>query len=64
VHVGQLWALDGERLERLLALRPDLAEPAPASLAERSQTMPSVYVALSGADVLVLQRAQILTLVG
>jgi hypothetical protein len=51
-------------LERLLALRPDLAEPAPASLAERSQTMPSVYVALSGADVLVLQRAQILTLVG
>jgi hypothetical protein len=30
VHVGQFWALDRERLERLLALRPDQAEPGPA----------------------------------
>jgi hypothetical protein len=67
VHMGLLQALDGERLKRLLALRPDLAKPAPdflAELTECSQTMPSLYLALSGADVLVLQLGRILTLVG
>jgi hypothetical protein len=67
VHVGQPWALSEERLARLLALRPDLAVPAPASMAElveRSLSAPSIYRALTGADVLVLQLAQILTLIG
>jgi len=67
VHVGQLWALGQERLGRLLALRPDLAVPAPASLAEleeRSLSLHSVYRALLDADVLVLQLAQVLTIIG
>jgi hypothetical protein len=65
--VGQLGALTEEQLGRLLVLRPDLAEPTPVSLAEleeRCQELPSVYNALMGADVLVLQLAQILTLIG
>jgi hypothetical protein len=67
LHVGQLGALSEEQLGRLLVLRPDLAEPTPASLAEleeRCLELPSVYRALMGADVLVLQLAQILTLMG
>jgi hypothetical protein len=67
VHVGQLGALTEEQLIRLLVLRTDLAEPTPASLAEledRSQETTSVYRALMGADVLVLQLAQILALIG
>jgi hypothetical protein len=67
VHAGQLGALDEERLCRLLELRPDLGVPAPASLAEmeeRSLSLSSVYDALMRADVLVLQLAQILTIIG
>lgn len=67
VHVGQLGAFTEEQLSRLLVLRPDLAEPVPVSLAEleeRSQESPSVYNALMDADVLTLQLAQILTLIG
>jgi len=67
VHVGQLSVLGEERLARLLALRPDLAAPAPGSLAElveRSLSLRSVYRALMGADVLVLQLAQVLTIIG
>jgi hypothetical protein len=65
--VGQLGSLTEEQLGRLLVLRPDLAEPVPTSLAElegRSEEFPSVYGALQGADVLVLQLAQILTIIG
>lgn len=65
--MGQLGALTEEQLGRLLVLRPDLADPAPASLAhleERCQDVTSVFEALMDADVLVLQLAQILTLIG
>jgi len=67
VHVGDLRALGEEQLCRLLALRPDLAVPAPSSLAEvenRAMSPHSVFRAMMGADVLVLQLAQILTIIG
>ncbi|MHB1710540.1 MAG: helicase-associated domain-containing protein [Acidimicrobiales bacterium] len=67
VHVGQLWLLSEEQLGRLLVLRSDLAEPAPASMAEleeRSLSLSGVQRALMDADVLVLQLAQILTIIG
>jgi len=67
VHVGDLRALGEEQLCRVLALRPDLAVPPPSSLAEleeRSMSPHSVLRALMGADVLVLQLAQILTIIG
>lgn len=66
-HVGQLSGLNEDELARLLALRPDLAAPAPASLAdleERSLSLPSAYHAIRGADLRVLQLAQVFTLIG
>jgi len=66
-HVGHMERLTEDQLVRLLTLRPDLAEPPPRSLAElteRSQELTSVFQALREGDVLVLQLAQILTLIG
>lgn len=65
--MGQLGALTEEQLGRLLVLRPDLADPVPVSLAqleERCLDPQSAFESLLDADVLVLQLAQILTLIG
>ena len=65
--MGQLGALTEEQLGRLLVLRPDLADPVPVSLAqleERCLDAQSAFESLLDADVLVLQLAQILTLIG
>lgn len=66
-HVGALGALNEDELVEVLKLRPDLIEPPPRSIAEleeRSLELHSVYSALLDADVLIIQLAQILTLMG
>ncbi len=66
-HAEELGDLDEEQLALLLELRPDLAEPAPASMEElesRAFSVRSVLRALMDADNSVLQVVQILTLLG
>jgi len=66
-HVEGLEDLGEEHLAMLLELRPDLAEPAPASMDElesRAFSVRSVLRALMDADNSVLQVVQILTLLG
>ena len=66
-HVEDLCELDEAQLAALLALRPDLADPAPASgeeLESRAFSVPSVLRALLEADSSVLQVVQIFTLLG
>ena len=66
-HAEELGELDEVQLAALLELRPDLAEPAPASMDElesRAFSVQSVLRALMDADSSVLQVVQILTLLG
>lgn len=66
-HVGHLGSVSEEQLARLFELRPDVVQPAPGSLADveaRCQQPESTFRALMGGDVLVLQLAQVLTLIG
>lgn len=66
-HVEDLEELDEDQLAVLLELRPDLAEPAPASMEElesRAFSVRSALRALMDADNSVLQVVQILTLLG
>ncbi len=66
-HAEELGDLDEERLCVLLALRPDLAEPAPASMDEleaRAFSVPSVLRSLLYADLSVLQVVQIFAIIG
>ncbi len=66
-HVEDLGALDEQRLEALLELRPDLADPAPPSIDDlevRALSVPSVQRVLLQADRSVLQLAQVFTILG
>ncbi|HTX63669.1 MAG TPA: helicase-associated domain-containing protein [Acidimicrobiales bacterium] len=66
-HAEELHDLDEEQLTVLLALRPDLAEPAPRSIDEleaRAFSVPSVLRALLHANLSVLEVIQVLAILG